>query len=693
MKEIPTRYDHTTEAATYDEWEKSGLFTPKGESEPFSMIMPPPNVTGDLHLGHGLTYAVHDTIARYQRRQGKDVLILPGADHAAIAVQALVEKKIQKEQGVSRSQLGKEKFLEEVWRWIEYYMPRMKVSLRRFGLSADWTRFRFTMDEHSQHAVQTAFIELYKKGLIYRGNYLVNWDPKLQTAISDDEVIYQETPGKLYWIKYGPITLATVRPETKFGDTAIAVHPEDHRYQKYIGTEIEVTLATGEKKRIPVVADEVVDPEFGTGAVKVTPAHDPTDFEIAKRHNLPAIEVIDQFGKLTAVAGEFAGLKAMEARQIIAEKLEKMGLLEKTEDYTIRQPISERSGAVIEPRISTQWFMKTTELKAEALASVRTGKIKFYPKSVEKTYEHWLGNLHDWCISRQLWWGHEIPAYYDEKGKVYVATSLEAAQKEAGTSVKLTPDPDVLDTWFSSGLWPFSTLGWPNAQSPDLKRYFPTSLLETGTDILFFWVARMIILSLALQKDIPFREVYFHGLILDEDGKKMSKSKGNVLDPLVLIDKYGADAFRMSVIGGNSVGQPQKYSEQKILKYRNFVTKIWNASRFVAMSVEDKATPKPKELDQFETEFCKKLERLIKDNQKFFNNYQLGVALEELYEFFWHEFADQLIEYEKKIIQDTTDPTRADRAKSFLGWALNQQLPLLSDFAPFLTHRITKEMF
>lgn len=693
MKEIPTRYDHTTEAATYDEWEKSGLFTPKGEGEPFSMIMPPPNVTGDLHLGHGLTYAVHDTIARYQRRQGKDVLILPGADHAAIAVQALVEKKIQKEQGVSRSQLGKEKFLEEVWRWIEYYMPRMKVSLRRFGLSADWTRFRFTMDEHSQHAVQTAFIDLYKKGLIYRGNYLVNWDPKLQTAISDDEVIYQETPGKLYWIKYGPITLATVRPETKFGDTAIAVHPEDHRYQKYIGTEIEVTLATGEKKKIPVVADEVVDPEFGTGAVKVTPAHDPTDFEIAKRHNLPAIEVIDQFGKLTAVAGEFAGLKAMEARQIIAEKLEKMGLLEKTEDYTIRQPISERSGAVIEPRLSTQWFMKTTELKAEALASVRTGKIKFYPKSVEKTYEHWLGNLHDWCISRQLWWGHEIPAYYDEKGKVYVATSLEAAQKEAGTSIKLTPDPDVLDTWFSSGLWPFSTLGWPNAQSPDLKRYFPTSLLETGTDILFFWVARMIILSLALQKDIPFREVYFHGLILDEDGKKMSKSKGNVLDPLVLIDKYGADAFRMSVIGGNSVGQPQKYSEQKILKYRNFVTKIWNASRFVAMSVEDNATSKPKELDQFETEFCKKLERLIKDNQKFFNNYQLGVALEELYEFFWHEFADQLIEYEKKIIQDTTDPTRADRAKSFLGWALNQQLPLLSDFAPFLTNRITKEMF
>lgn len=693
MKEIPTRYDHTTEPATYDEWEKSGQFSPKGEGEPFSMIMPPPNVTGDLHLGHGLTYAVHDTIARYQRRLGKDVLILPGADHAAIAVQALVEKKVQKEQGMSRTQLGKEKFLEEVWKWIEYYMPRMKTSLRRFGLSADWSKFRFTMDEHSQHAVQTAFIELYNKGLIYRGNYLVNWDPKLQTAISDDEVVHQEVSGKLYWIKYGPITLATVRPETKFGDTAIAVHPEDHRYKKYVGTEIEVTLVTGEKKKIPVVADEAVDPEFGTGAVKVTPAHDPADFEIAKRHNLPAIEVIDQYGKLTAVAGEFAGLKASEAREIVAKKLEQMGLLEKTEDYTIRQPVSERSGAVIEPRLSTQWFMKTTELKKDALAAVRSGKVTFFPKSIEKIYEHWLGNLHDWCISRQLWWGHEIPAYYDESGKVYVAKSLDAAQKLAGATAKLTKDPDVLDTWFSSGLWPFSTLGWPNAEAPDLKRYFPTSLLETGTDILFFWVARMIILSLALQKDVPFKQVYFHGLILDEDGKKMSKSRGNVLDPLVLIDKYGADAFRMSVIGGNSVGQPQRYSEQKIIKYRNFVTKVWNAARFVAITADNAKPVKPTKLDQTETEFCQKLERLTQDNQKFFTNYQLGVALEELYEFFWHEFADKLIEYEKKVIQETTDVERVKEAKAFLSWALQEQLPLLSDFAPFLVDRIKKEMF
>jgi valyl-tRNA synthetase len=701
MKEIPTRYDHTAEPEAYDQWEKSGQFSPKGEGEPFCMVMPPPNVTGDLHLGHGLTYALHDTIARHHRRLGKDVLIVPGADHAAIAVQALVEKKIQKEQGISRAQLGKEKFLEEVWRWIDYYLPRMKTSLRRFGLSADWSRFRFTMDEHSKDAVKTAFVELYKKGLIYRGNYLVNWDPKLQTAISDDEVIYQEVPGKLYWLKYGPITLATVRPETIFGDTAVAVHPQDHRYQKLIGQKIEVTLANGEKRKIPVVGDEAVDPEFGTGAVKVTPAHDPTDFEIAKRHNLPAIEVIDQYGKLTAVAGEFAGLKSSEAREIIAKKLEQMGLLEKSVDYTIRQPISERSGAVVEPRLSTQWFMKTTAFKKEALAVVKSGKITFFPKSIEKTYEHWLENLHDWCISRQLWWGHQIPAWYcigTDKGQCLpackepiVSTEKPASCPHCGSN-ELSQDPDVLDTWFSSALWPFSTLGWPNAEAPDLKRYFPTSLLETGTDILFFWVARMIILSLALTNEVPFRQVYFHGLILDEKGKKMSKSKGNVLDPLTLIDKYGADAFRMSVIGGNAAGQPQRYSEQKIIKYRNFVTKIWNAARFVALTANQAKAVKPSELDHVETEFCQKLERLIKNNQTFFANYRLGVALEELYEFFWHEFADKLIEYEKKVIQETTDAKRADRAKAFLVWSLNQQLELLYDFAPFVVDRIKKEM-
>lgn len=688
MKEIPTRYDHTQEPAMYERWEKAGAFKPASKGEVFSVVMPPPNVTGDLHLGHALTYSLHDTIARFKRRTGYSVLVLPGADHAAIAVQALVEKKIQKEKGVSRTQLGREKFLEEVWSWINHYLPRIKATTQRFGLSADWDRFRFTMDEHSQEAVRTAFVRLYEQGLIYRGEYMVNWDTKLQTAISDDEVIYEERPSKLYWIKYGPITLATTRPETKFGDTAIAVHPTDARYQKYIGQEIETTLVTGEKKKIPVIADEMVDPEFGTGAVKITPAHDPDDFAAGQRHHLPLITVIDKYGKLTAVAGEFAGLKAAEAREIIAQKMTEMGLMEKVTYYTSRVPISERSGAVIEPLVSTQWFVKTTDLKEQALSAVTSGQIKFYPSHVEKTYTHWLENLHDWCISRQLWWGHPIPAWYDEKGQVFVAASVAEAQKQAGPKAKLTADPDMLDTWFSSGLWPFSTMGWPLDKTEDLERFFPTSFLETGADILFFWVARMIMLSQALTKQIPFKEVYFHGLVLDETGQKMSKSKGNVLDPLVLIEKYGADALRMSLIGGNSPGQPQKYSEQKIVKYRNFTTKVWNASRFVAMVAEPTKTAAKAKPDHTETEFLAALEALEKNNARLLNNYHFGLALEELYDFFWHRFSDQFLEYEKKVIQESSDPARAASAKKILRQTLERQLVLLSDFAPFLVQSI-----
>ena len=433
-------------------------------------------------------------------------------DHAAIAVQALVEKKVQKEKGLSRSQLGREKFLEEVWIWIKHYMPRMESSLKRLGLSADWSRFRFTMDEHSQNAVRTAFVQLYEKGLIYRGEYMVNWDPKLQTAIADDEVLHQEVPSQLYWIKYGPISIATQRPETMFGDVAIAVNPKDKRYEQYVGQNITITLPTGEQKPLPVIADDFVDPEFGTGAVKITPAHDPTDFEAGQRHKLPTIQAVDKYGKLTEIAGEFAGLKAAEARSKVGDKLKELGLLEKVTDYKTRQPISERSGAVIEPLISTQWFVKTTDIKERAIKAVKSGDIKFHPKSFEKTYFHWLENLHDWCISRQLWWGHQIPAWYDDNGKIYVAEDEAAAQKMPG-SKKLTQDQDVLDTWFSSGIWPFSTMGWPNSDAPDLKRYFPTTLLETSSDIIFFWVARMIMLSLALTDQIPFKDVYFHGLI------------------------------------------------------------------------------------------------------------------------------------------------------------------------------------
>lgn len=699
MNEIPTRYDHTKEPDLYKSWEDAGEFKPTGQGDPFSIVIPPPNVTGDLHLGHGLTYAVHDTIARHQRRLGKDVLMLPGADHAAIAVQHLVEKKLQKD-GKRRTEIGREKFLEEVWTWINYYLPRVQTSLRRFGLSADWTRFRFTMDDQSQEAVKTAFIRLHEKGLIYQGTYLINWDPKLQTAISDDEVQYLPVTGKLYWIKYGPISIATTRPETKLGDTAIAVNPIDKRYEKYVGKEIEFTNEQGVRQKLPVIADDSVDPEFGTGALKVTPAHDPLDWELGQKHKLATKQVIDQFGKMTADSGPYAGLKVAEAREKIVADLEGLGLLEKVTEHDIRQPVSERSGAIIEPLPSKQWFLKTTALKDQASAAVKNGEIKFHPKNIERVYFNWLENLHDWCISRQLWWGHKIPVFYCVKnGEKYVVETEKPKTCPICKECEMTQDPDVLDTWFSAGIWPFSTLGWPasaeaTADKPnDYTRYFPTSLLETGADILFFWVARMIMMSQALTDKIPFKEVYFHGLVLDEQGKKMSKSKGNVLDPLTLINKYGADAVRMSLIGGNSAGVPQRFSEQKVLKYRNFVTKIWNAGRFVAMTTgsPNPQVPSPK-IDETEKKFLAKLEKIEKDNQRLMASYKLGVALEELYEFFWHDFADEMIEYQKKIIQESTDPGRVRQSQNFLASVLKRQLILLEDFAPFVVRAINKEM-
>jgi len=703
MKEVPTRFDHTREAEIYDAWEKDDTFKPSGKGEPFSMVIPPPNVTGELHLGHALTYAVHDTLARNRRRQGFNVLLVPGADHAGIATQALVEKKIRAEKKISRQQLGREDFEKAAWDWTNYYLPKIKQSLRRFGLSCDWERFRFTLDEHSRHAVKTAFVRLYEKGLIYRGEYLVNWDPKLQTAIADDEVVYEERPGHLYWIKYGPITLATTRPETKLGDTAIAVHPEDKRYEQFVGRQVEFTNVFGKKQKLTVIADEAVDPEFGTGALKVTPAHDPFDWVLGQKHKLPAKQVIGSDGRMTQDCGEFAGLDRFEAREKIVAKLQQLGLIEKITDYTVRTPISERSRAVIEPLPSTQWFVKTTALKDQARQSVKSGTIKFLPKNLEKVYFHWLDNLHDWCISRQLWWGHQIPAWYcggDDKGQCLPEcrepiVGLEPPKHcpHCGSKV-LHQDEDVLDTWFSSALWPFSALGWPNKEAPDLKAFFPTTLLETGADILFFWVSRMIMMSLALAGKVPFRQVYFHGLILDEQGQKMSKSKGNVLDPLRLIEQYGADALRMSLIGGNTAGQPQRYSEVKIIKYRNFVTKIWNASRFVAEATAGNPkspTPNPK-LDPTEKKFFERLEKLEKHHQKLLDQFKLGLALEGLYEFFWHEFADKFIEYEKNILRESKDEFRLNQSKAVLIEALQRQLSIVSDYAPFVCEEIKTQM-
>jgi valyl-tRNA synthetase len=718
MKDIPTRYDHTQESDLYNKWEKSGAFRPSETGERYSIVMPPPNVTGNLHLGHVLVYAIHDVIARFKRRLGYSVMMLPGADHAAIAVEALVVKKILKEKGIGRNELGREDFLKEVWTWIEHYMPQIKDSFKRLGVSCDWERWRFTMDERSQDAVQTAFVDLYKQGLIYRGEYLVNWDVKLQTAVSDDEVSYQEVPGHLYWIKYGPVTVATTRPETKLGDTAIAVHPNDHRYSPYVGHEIEFVNETGAKQHLPVIADEIVDPEFGTGALKVTPSHDHVDWQLGKKHKLAFKQVIDVYGRMTDATGPYKGMKVEEARSKIVQDLESRGLLEKTTDYPLRQPVSQRSNAVIEPLPSTQWFLKTTALKQKAEKVVKSGEIKFYPKSVEKIYFHWLENLHDWCISRQLWWGHQLPVWYCQNPAAITKSQLSSINQPENWKLKtenssvenyivgakkpspcplcgkcdMKQDVDVLDTWFSSGIWPFSTLGWPNEESLDLKKYFPTDLLITAQDILFFWVARMIMMSEALKQQIPFKDVYFHGLILDEKGQKMSKSKGNATDPLELLDKYGADALRMSVLGGLGMGQDQRFSQQKILKYRNFVTKVWNASRFVASSCEgaqEKIETKP---DHNEQEFLKKLSQLEEKNQKLLSAYQLGLALEQIYDFFWHTFADQFLEYEKKVIGEASDKERVLQAKTLLLNALKRQITLLEDFAPFVCAQIKAQV-
>lgn len=722
--DIPKRFDHSKEVAIYEHWERSDAFSPKEVGDTFSIVTPPPNITGELHLGHALTYSIEDTVARYQRRCGKAVLVVPGADHAGIATQVLVEKKIAKEQGLSRHEIGKDKFLQEVWRWSEHHLPRIKTALKRFGLSCDWKTFRFTLDEPSQKAVKTAFVRLYEKGLIYRGEYLVNWDTKLQTAVSDDEVIYRETPGKLYWIKYGPITVATTRPETKLGDVAVAVHPQDARYKEFIGKKIEFTNELGRKQKLPVIADRRVDMKFGSGALKITPAHDRIDFEIAQDHNLPAKRVIDQFGRITA-AGPYRYLKATEARQKILTDLKKLHLLEKETDYLIRQPIGERSGAVIEPLLSKQWFVRTTDLSSQAKEVVRSGQIKFIPKNLEKVYFHWLDNLRDWCISRQLWWGHQLPVWFCQKQTEEVSNfqflissedeATKTKQKEISKQIQnskikedyvvalekprscpicgdcmMQQSEDVLDTWFSSSLWPFSTLGWPDS----LNRFFPTSLMETGADILFFWVARMIMMSQVLTGQVPFKTVLFHGLILDESGVKMSKSKGNAMDPLALIDKYGADAVRMGLIGGNAPGQPQKFSEQKIIKYRNFVTKIWNASRFVAEAVLQETSQKNNfKPDEVEKKFLEKLTKFEASHQKLLDNLKLGLALEELYEFFWFEFADKLIEHEKSILKESSDKKRLTQSRTVLYDSLNRLLNIIGDFAPFVVFEIRRTMF
>jgi valyl-tRNA synthetase len=690
------RYDiNEVESRIYKAWEDSGLFNPdiaieKGvtarDAEPFSIILPPPNVTGELHMGHAAMLAIEDIMVRFNRMQGKRTLWVPGTDHAAIATQSKVEKELLKTDKKSRHDLGREEFLRRVNDYAQKSHDFIVRQVKRMGASLDWSRESYTLDTTRERAVRTAFTTMHDLGLIYRGNRVVNWDPKGQTVISDDEIVYEEREAKLYTFRYSkdfPIAVSTTRPETKVGDTAVAVHPADERYKKFVGQEFEVSFV-GVPLLIKVIADESVDMAFGTGALGVTPAHSATDWEMAQRHKLPLKQVIDEYARMT-IDGPLHGMKVLESREWIVEQLRREGLLEKEE--TVKQNVStaERTGAIIEPLPKLQWFIAvdksfknpagtTATLKELMRAAVEKGSIKIFPDRFEKVYYTWIDNLHDWCISRQIWFGHQIPVWYRDD-KIFVGVESPGDGWEQ--------DSDTLDTWFSSGLWPFSVFKWPE-KTADLTTYFPNSVLETGYDILFFWVARMILMSSALMGEVPFREVYLHGLVRDAKGRKMSKSLGNGIDPLEMADKYGADATRLSLIIGASAGNDLKLSEDRIRGYRNFSTKIWNIARFIQInkpaSLLDDSFPGNRvevtALNEIKNSVTKHIER-----------FEFHLAGETLYHYIWHELADKIIETEKKSLRDGSD---AEKATSYalLEHLLLESLKMLHPFMPFITEEI-----
>jgi len=674
----------------YKFWEENGLFKPNPEAKtPFTIVIPPPNITGSLHMGHALNNSIQDLLIRYKRMCGFKTLWLPGTDHAGIATQNVVERELKK-QGLKKDDLGRVKFVEKVWEWKKEYGGRITQQLRRLGASCDWSRECFTLDEQRSRAVQRHFVQLYHEGLIYRGKRIINWCPKDRTAISDIEVEHETIKGKLWYIKYGPLTVATTRPETMLGDTAIAVNPKDERYKHMWGKTIELPLVG---RHIPIIKDDFVDPSFGTGAVKVTPAHDPNDYEMGMRHNLPFINILTPDGHITLA--EFSeeekkgltGLEGMErfkGREEIIRLLEEKGYLVKVEDYETSIGHCYRCNTVIEPYLSDQWFVKVKPLAEKAIAAVEEGKIKFVPERWTKLYLQWMTNLKDWCISRQLWWGHQIPAWY-RGDEIYVG---EEPQKGEGW----VQDPDVFDTWFSSALWPFSTLGWPD-ETEDLKTFYPTDVLVTSYDIIFFWVARMIMAGIHFMKKEPFHTVYIHGLVKDIHGKKMSKSWGNVIDPLEVIDRAGADALRfafISLIAGQ--GQDVKLSEDKITEARNFANKIWNASRFVLMNAENKVEAGlPKELNLAERWIISRLNRTIQEVTVSIDNYEFGRAAFELYNFIWAEFCDWFIEI-SKIELYSNDPARKGRTLRILFYVLENTMRLLHPFMPFISEEIWQKL-
>ena len=695
MKELPKVYEpQQVESSIYEMWMENDCFkaTPDPDKKPYSIVMPPPNVTGQLHMGHALDATLQDILTRYKRMQGYSALWLPGTDHAGIATQIKVEEELRVNEGKTRYDLGREKFLERVWAWKEKYGSRIVQQQKKLGVSCDWSRSRFTMDEGCSKAVREAFCEMYEKGLIYKGSRIINWCPHCLTALSDAEVEYTDKPGHLWYIRYplsdgsGDIVVATTRPETMMGDTGVAVNPEDEKFKHLIGKTCILPIMNRE---IPIVGDEYCEIGFGTGAVKMTPAHDPNDFEVGLRHNLEVIRVLNDDGTVNENGGKYCGMDRYECRKAIVADLEAEGYLVKTEPYSHNVGTCYRCHNDVEPLISAQWFVKMKPLAEEAIRVIKDGTIKFVPERFSKTYLNWMENVHDWCISRQLWWGHQIPAWYcDECGHINVSREDPTKCEKCGCT-HLTREEDVLDTWFSSGLWPFSTLGWPDLNSEDLKYWYPTTDMVTGYDIIFFWVARMVVSGMEQMKKEPFKTVFIHGLVRDDKGRKMSKSLGNGIDPLEMAEKYGADALRFNLITGNSPGNDMRFYVEKCEAMRNFANKIWNASRYVLMNltIGEPGLPAREDLEQEDKWVLSKLNTLIREVTANLDAYEIGVASSKVYDFIWDTYCDWYIELTKTRLYSENEKSKL-AAQKVLVYVLDQTLRLLHPFMPFITEEI-----
>lgn len=691
-KELAKAYEpKEVEDRIYDFWMKGKYFHAEVDpkKKPYTIVIPPPNITGQLHLGHAMDETLQDTLIRWRRMQGYSALWLPGTDHASIATEAKIVEAMRKE-GITKEEIGREKFLDRAWAWKDQYGGRIVEQLKKLGSSCDWDRLRFTMDEGCNKAVNHVFKKLYDKGLIYRGERIINWCPHCKTSISDAEVVFEEKEDSFWHLRYplsdgsGCIELATTRPETMLGDTAVAVHPDDERYKALVGKTVILPLVN---KEIPIIADSYVEQDFGTGVVKITPAHDPNDFEVGLRHNLPVINVMDDGGVINENGGKYAGMPALEARKQIVKDLDEAGFLIKIEPIKHNVGTCYRCGTVVEPRVSTQWFVKMEPLAKPAIDAVKDGDIRFIPERMDKVYYNWMENIKDWCISRQLWWGHQIPAWYCECGETIVSETVPTVCPKCG-GTHLTRDPDTLDTWFSSALWPFSTLGWPD-NTEELKYFYPTNTLVTGYDIIFFWVARMIFSGLEHMGEVPFNTVFFHGLIRDAQGRKMSKSLGNGVNPLDVISVYGADALRFTLVTGNSPGNDLRFSEEKVSASRNFANKIWNAARFILMNIEGKDIDcaLPKKLYTSDKWILNRFNNVTAAVTENLEKFELGMAVSKLYDFIWDDFCDWYIEL-AKIRMNGADEESADSARRVLVWTMSNTLKLLHPFMPYITEEI-----